>query len=89
MAYALNTHVQCSGPEGWHFVAKRAKQKTMTAVQMRNEVRLSSKTPVVPEIFVRPDCREESTSANCDPDQKQHCWPAVGGSSSQQQSGRR
>ena len=28
MAYALNTHVQCSGPEGWHFVAKRAKQKT-------------------------------------------------------------
>ena len=42
MAYALNTHFQCSGPEGWHFVAKRAKPKTMTAVQMRNEVRLLS-----------------------------------------------
>ena len=27
MAYALNTHVQCSGPEGWNFVAKRATQK--------------------------------------------------------------
>ena len=27
MAYALNTHFQCSGPEGWHFVAKRAQQK--------------------------------------------------------------
>ena len=23
MAYALNTHFQCSGPEGWHFVGKR------------------------------------------------------------------
>ena len=43
MAYALNTHFQCSGPEGWNFVAKRATQKTMTAVQMRNEVRLLSK----------------------------------------------
>ena len=43
MAYALNTHFQCSGPEGWHFHAKNAKQKTMTTVQMRNEVRLLSK----------------------------------------------
>ena len=43
MAYALNTHFQCSGPEGWHFVAKRAEPQTMTAVQMRNEVRLLSK----------------------------------------------
>ena len=43
MAYALNTHFQCSGPEGWHFVAKCATQKTMAIVQMRNEVRLLSK----------------------------------------------
>ena len=43
MAYALNTHVQCSGPEGWHFVAKGATHKNMTFVQMRNEVRLLSK----------------------------------------------
>ena len=27
MAYALNTQFQCSGPEGLHFVAKRATQK--------------------------------------------------------------
>ena len=43
MAYALNTHFQCSGPEGWHFVAKCATQKTMAIFQMRNEVRLLSK----------------------------------------------
>ena len=43
MAYALNTHFQCSGPEGLHFHAKHAKQNTMTAVQMHNEVRLLSK----------------------------------------------
>ena len=49
MAYALNTHFQYSGPEGWHFHAKHAKQNTMTAVQMHNEVRLLSK----PEWFHR------------------------------------
>ena len=43
MAYALNTHFQCSGPDGLHFVTKRATQTTLTAVQMRNEVRLLSK----------------------------------------------
>ena len=43
MAYALNTHFQYSGPEGWHFHAKHAKQNTVTAVQMHNEVRLLSK----------------------------------------------
>ena len=43
MAYALNTHFQCSGPEGWHFVAKCATQKTMATVQRCNEVRLLSK----------------------------------------------
>ena len=43
MAYALNTHFQCSGPDGWHFTARRAKQKTLTAAEMRREVRLSSK----------------------------------------------
>ena len=27
MAYGLNTHFQCSGPEGWHFHATHAKAK--------------------------------------------------------------
>ena len=27
MAYALNTHFQCKGPEDWHFVSKRVKEK--------------------------------------------------------------
>ena len=40
MAYALDTHFQCSGPEGWHFVGKRIRRRTMDAVQIRNEVRL-------------------------------------------------
>ena len=35
-----NTHFQCSGPEGWHFVGKRIRRRTMDAVQIRNEVRL-------------------------------------------------
>ena len=43
MAHALNIHFQCSGPEGWHFVAPRAQPKKMTTAQMRNEVRLLSK----------------------------------------------
>ena len=89
MAYALNTDFQCSGPEGWHFVAKRATQQTMTAVQMRNEVRVLSK-PQWPHTYLFDlIAAKESTSANRYPDQKQHCWPAVGGSSNQQQSGRR
>ena len=43
MAYALNTHFQCTGPEGWHFVAKRVKENKWCAAQVHNEVRLLSK----------------------------------------------
>ena len=34
---------QCSGPEGLHFCRETCNAKTMTVVQMRNEVRLLSK----------------------------------------------
>ena len=43
MAYALNTHFQCTGPEGWHFVAKRVKENKRCAAQLNNDVRLLSK----------------------------------------------
>ena len=43
MALALNTHFQCDGPEGWHFIAKRRKHKTQSAAELRHEVRLLSK----------------------------------------------
>ena len=42
MALALNTHFQCDGPEGWHFIAKRRKHKTLFAAELRQEVRLLS-----------------------------------------------
>ena len=42
MALALNTHFQCDGPEGWHFIAKRRKHKTLSAAELRQEVRLLS-----------------------------------------------
>ena len=43
MAYALITHFQCTGPEGWHFVAKRVKENKRCRAQVHNEVRLLSK----------------------------------------------
>ena len=43
MAYALNTHFQSTGPEGWHFVAKKVKENKRRAAQLQNEVRLLSK----------------------------------------------
>ena len=43
MAYALNTHFQCKGPEGWHFVSKHVEEKKKCAAQLSNEVRLLSK----------------------------------------------
>ena len=44
MAYALNTHFQCTGPEGWHFVARRVKRhKRIAAAEIHNEIRLLSK----------------------------------------------
>ena len=43
MAYALNTHFQCSGPEGWHFVASKRKENIRRAAKLRNDVRLLSK----------------------------------------------
>ena len=60
MAHALNTHFQCSGPEGWHFHAKSAKQKTMTTVQMRNEVRLLSKPEWLPRYLGGPNNHEKN-----------------------------
>jgi hypothetical protein len=45
MAYALNTHFQCRGPEGWHVVAKRATKGKKCAAEIHNEVRLLSKPP--------------------------------------------
>ncbi len=53
MAYALNTHFQCLGPEGWHIVAKRIqKNKAMNAAQLRNEIRLLSTPPWFQTYFV-------------------------------------
>ena len=43
MAYALNAHFECTGPEGWHFVAKNVKENKRHAAQLHNEVRLLSK----------------------------------------------
>ena len=43
MAYALNVHFQCTGPECWHVVAKRVKENKRRAAQLHNEVRLLSK----------------------------------------------
>ena len=44
MAYALNTHFQCPGPEGWHFVSKRVKQeRRMGAAELQKELRLLGK----------------------------------------------
>ena len=43
MAYALNTHFRCTGPEGWHFIAKRVKDNKRCAAQVNNDVRLLSK----------------------------------------------
>ena len=42
MAHALNIHFQCTGPEGWHFSAKRM-QKKKVAAALQNELRLLSK----------------------------------------------
>ena len=46
MAYALNTHFQCKGPEDRHFVSKHVKEKIekkKCVAQLKNEVRLLSK----------------------------------------------
>ena len=43
MAYALNVHFQCTGPEGWHFVANRRKENIRRAAKLHNDVRLLSK----------------------------------------------
>ena len=49
MAYALNTHFQCEGPEGWHFARTRANPNdAMAAIQMHNEVRLLTKPQWIP-----------------------------------------
>ena len=42
MALALNTHFQCDGPEGWHFIAKRRKHNELSTAELRREVRLLS-----------------------------------------------
>ena len=51
MASALNTHFQCDGPEGWHFIAKRGKHKTPSAGELRQEVRLLS-TPKWLQVYL-------------------------------------
>ena len=43
MAYALNIHVGCKGPEGWHVVAKRVKANKSIAARLHRELRLLSK----------------------------------------------
>ena len=43
MAYALNIHFGCKGPEGWHVVAKRVKANKSIAARLQRELRLLSK----------------------------------------------
>ena len=55
MAYALNTHFQCKGPEDWHFASKRDRNRKnkffKCAAQLRNEVRLLSKPKWIQTYF--------------------------------------
>ena len=43
MAYALNRHFGCKGPEGWHVVAKRVKANKSSATRLQRELCLLSK----------------------------------------------